>query len=107
MIASNKPRGLQAIRSMSGLVTETSHPHRKFLKLAILAMEHARREKERVSASNRIEIIDVRLAEIDTESKYLLQVCSAIEISKRSDSQELQKIDISYPPIKGEFKIKY
>lgn len=74
----NKPKGLESIRSISGLVTETTHPHRKFLKLAILAMEEARRGKEKANAQTRIENIDVRLAEIKTESEGLLQVCNEI-----------------------------
>ena len=106
MIVSSKPKGLQAIRSMSGLVTETSHPHRKFLKLAILAMEQARRDKEKTSAKNRIETIDARLAEIEAESKDLLQVCSAIEINKRSDAPASQKMATA-SQVKGEFKLKY
>lgn len=106
MITSSKPKGLQAIRSMSGLVTETSHPHRKFLKLAILAMEQARRGKEKTSAKNRIEAIDTRLAEIEAESKDLLQVCGAIEVNKCSDVPAPQKIATSRQ-VKGEFKLKY
>jgi len=106
MITSSKPKGLQAIRSISGLVTETSHPHRKFLKLAILAMEQARRGKEKTSAKNRIETIDARLAEIEAESKDLLQVCKAIEVNKRSDAPALQKMATTRQ-VKGEFKLKY
>ena len=106
MIVSGKPKGLQAIRSMSGLVTETSHPHRKFLKLAILAMEQARRGKEKTSAKNRIETIDARLAEIEAETKDLLQVCKAIEIEKFSDAPASQKMTTARQ-VKGEFKLKY
>ena len=106
MIIGSQPKGLQAIRSMSGLVTETSHPHRKFLKLAILAMEQARRGKERASAQHRIENIDVRLAEIEAETKDLLQVCSAIEINKLSAVPASQKMATARQG-KGEFKLKY
>lgn len=91
----DKPRkglkGLQDIRSMSGLVTETSHPHRKFLKLAILAMEKARRGKERASAKHRIENIDGRLVEIEAETKDLLQLCNASGSSELGDAPTSQK----------------
>ncbi len=107
MSVGSKPKGLQAIRSMSGLVTEISHPHRKFLKLAILAMEQARRGKERASAKNRIETIDARLAEIEAESKDLLQICSTVEVNKRSDAPASQKTASSAHQVKGEFKFKY
>tara|TARA_B110000259_G_scaffold180225_1_gene220682 strand:+ start:1601 stop:1924 length:324 start_codon:yes stop_codon:yes gene_type:complete len=107
MITSSKPKGLQAIRSMSGLITETSHPHRKFLKLAILAMEQARRGKEKTSAKNRVETIDARLAEIESESKDLLQLCSDIETNKRSDSPASQKTASSARQVKRKFRLKY
>ena len=106
----DKPRkglkGLQDIRSMSDLVTETSNPQRKFLKLAILAMEKARRGKERASAKHRIENIDGRLAEIEAETKDLLQLCNAIESSKLSDAPTSQKKDTSRR-VGGGFKLQY
>ena len=52
---------------MSELVTETSNPQRKYLKLAMLAMEKVRRGKERKSARRRIEGIDSRLVEIEAQ----------------------------------------
>lgn len=64
-------RGLRDIRTMSDLLSETSNPQRKFLKLAMLAMEQTRRGKERKSARLRIEDIDNRLAEIEAESETL------------------------------------
>ena len=106
----DKPRkglkGLQDIRSMSGLVTETSHPHRKFLKLAILAMEKARRGKERASAKHRIENIDGRLVEIEAETKDLLQLCNASESGKLGDAPTSQKKAPSRR-VGGGFKLQY
>ena len=107
MITSSKTKGLQAIRSMSGLITETSHPHRKFLKLAILEMERARRDKEKTSAKNRVETIDARLAEIEAESKDLLQLCSTIEANKRSDMPASQHKPSSARQVKSKFRLKY
>jgi hypothetical protein len=62
---------------MSDLLTETSNPQRKFLKLAMLAMEKTRKGKERKSATHRIEDIDGRLAEIETQTGDLLEVVTA------------------------------
>ena len=70
-------RGLRDVRTMSDLLTETSNPQRKFLKLAMLAMEEVRRGKERKSASQRIEDIDGRLAEIETQTGDLLEAVAA------------------------------
>ncbi|MFY9259549.1 MAG: hypothetical protein WAO71_03470 [Gallionella sp.] len=103
MKTQNKPRGLASIRSMSNLVTETTHPHRKFLKLAILAMEKARRGKEKASAQRRIEHIDERLAEIRTESDGILLVCN--EIAGLNDAMECPESE----PVKVQrgFALKY
>ena len=60
-------RGLRDVRTMSDLLSETSNPQRKYLKLAMLAMEKTRRGKERQSARLRIEDIDGRLAEIEAK----------------------------------------
>lgn len=105
MIITSKPKGVSSIRSISGLVTETTHPHRKFLKLAILAMEEERRSKEKTSAQGRINNINVRLADIKTESEGLLQMCNEIVNAKSSD-QASQKQDASRQAKRG-FTLKY
>jgi hypothetical protein len=91
---------------MSGSVTETSHPHRKFLKLAILAMEQARRSKEKASAKRRIEGIDGRLAEIDAESKILLQVCNDVSNVEIGNTPASPKSSSSSQAKRG-FTLKY
>ena len=68
------------IRTMSDLVSETSNPQRKFLKLAMLSMEKTRRGKERESARKRVEDIDSRLSEIKDETEALLQSAAEAEV---------------------------
>jgi hypothetical protein len=106
MIKKTKLKGMDSIRTMSGSVTETSHPHRKFLKLAILAMEQARRGKEKASAERRIDNIDNRLAEIEVESKILLQVCNDVSNVEIDNITATQKKDSS-SQIKRGFTLKY
>jgi len=77
VLRSKPHRGLTDIRTMSDLTTETSNPQRKFLKLAMLAMERIRRGKEKASARHRIEDIDARFAEIEAETKSLMQLVNA------------------------------
>ncbi len=106
-IPRNKPRrGLQDILTPSSLVTETSNPQRKFMKLAILAMEKVRRGKERAGAQYRIDDIDERMAEIETETKDLLQVCNAGGSSKLSETPTLEG-KASPRRAKGGFTFKY
>ena len=44
-------RGLQEIRTMSGRISDADNPQRKYLTLAMLALEKARRSKEKQSAN--------------------------------------------------------
>lgn len=106
MVVRAKLRGVDSIRTMSGSVTETSHPHRKFLKLAILAMEQARRGSEKASAQRRIDSIDGRLAEIEIESKVLLQVCNEVSNIDGINAPASHKKDLSRQT-KGGFTLKY
>ena len=100
-------RGLTNIRTMSDLPSETSNPQRKFLKLAMLAMEKTRRGKERKSARLRIEDIDSRLAEIEAESESLQRLVGVGGSGESSDT--------STPPPRpkpphrsgGGFKLRY
>ena len=106
MVIRTKLRGVDSIRTMSGSVTETTHPHRKFLKLAILAMEQARRGSEKASAQRRIDGIDGRLAEIEAESKVLLQVCNDVSNIDSHTISASQKKDLSRQTKRG-FTLKY
>ena len=65
-------RGVQDIRTMSERINDADNPQRKYLTLAMLALEKARRSKEKQSANQRAANIDRRLAEIDVEQAELL-----------------------------------
>jgi hypothetical protein len=65
-------RGLQELRTMSGRISDEDNPQRKYLTMAMLALEKARRGKEKQSANRRAAIIDQRLAEIAAEQAELL-----------------------------------
>ena len=65
-------RGLQEIRTMSGRISDTDNPQRKYLTMAMLALEKARRSKEKQSANQRAANINQRLTEITAEQTELL-----------------------------------
>jgi len=74
----SKPiRGLQDIRTMSERISHTDNPQRKYLTLAMLELEKARRNKERQSAGQRVENIDRRVGEIEEEQASLLAAAEA------------------------------
>jgi hypothetical protein len=70
-------RGVQDIRTMSERINDADNPQRKYLTLAMLALEKARRSKEKQSANQRAANIDQRLAEINAEQTELLAAAQA------------------------------
>ena len=92
---------------MSDLLTETSNPQRKFLKLAMLAMEKVRRGKERKSASQRIGDIDSRLAQVDAESEKLLRLVGARAGDERSEAPTGDQAKPGLRRSKQGFKLRY
>ncbi len=65
-------RGVQSIRTLGGMSEDKFRPHKVFLKIACLEMERERRNQERRSALGRVEVIEDRFREIDTEKRDLL-----------------------------------
>jgi hypothetical protein len=70
-------RGLQDIRTMSERISHTDNPQRKYLALAMLELEKARRNKEKQSAARLVENINQRVAEIEEEQTRLLAAAEA------------------------------
>jgi hypothetical protein len=70
-------RGLQDIRTMSERISDADNPQRKYLALAMLELERARRNKEKLSASQRVANIDQRLADITAAQSELLAAAGA------------------------------
>ena len=97
-------RGLQEIRTMSGRISDEDNPQRKYLTLAMLALEKARRGKEKQSANQRAANIDQRLAEITVEQAELFaaaktELDTSIQAKQRSqaaDSQSARGFKLSY-----------
>jgi predicted nucleic acid-binding Zn-ribbon protein len=87
-------RGLQEIHTMSERISQTDNPQRKYLTLAMLELEKARRNKERISASQRVENIDRRVAEIQEEQASLLAVAEA-ELAEASPADGSDATDKS------------
>jgi len=62
---------------MSERISDADNPQRKYLALAMLELERARRNKEKCSASQRVSSIDQRLADITAEQTELLAAAEA------------------------------
>ena len=70
-------RTVQDIRTMSERISDADNPQRKYLALAMLELEKARRCKEKLSANQRVTNIDQRLADIQKEQAGLLAAAEA------------------------------
>jgi hypothetical protein len=68
---------VQDIRTMSERISNADNPQRKYLALAMLELERARRLKEKNSSSRRVANIDQRLADITAEQTELLAAAEA------------------------------
>jgi len=70
-------RGLQDIRTMSERISDADNPQRKYLALAMLELEKARRNKEKQSSNQRVANIDKRMVEIAAAEADLLTAVKA------------------------------
>jgi hypothetical protein len=80
-------RGMQDIRTMSERISDTENPQRKYLALAMLELEKARRGKEKRSACQRVSNIDQRLADITAEQTELLAAAEAAMEASTPDAK--------------------
>ncbi len=105
MKSSVPSRGLQDIRTMSERISVVDNPQKKYLALAMLELEKARRAKEKRSAVERVAGIDKRLADITAEQAELLADAAAeMETSLPAD-QRAQAEDLDRSS--GGFKLAY
>ncbi len=99
-------RGVQDIRTMSERISDADNPQRKYLALAMLELERARRNKEKQSASQRVANIDQRLADITAEQTELLSAAEA-ELDTSTLSERRGQAEDSDPQSGGGFKLEY
>jgi hypothetical protein len=98
-------RGMQDIRTMSERISDADNPQRKYLALAMLELERARRSKERQCANQRVANIDQRLADITAEQTELLAAAEAeLEGSPSAERQQAANVDAQS---KCGFKLSY
>lgn len=99
-------RGIQDIRTMSERISDADNPQRKYLALAMLELERARRNKEKQNASQRVANIDQRLADITAEQTELLSAAEA-ELDTSTLTERRGQAEDSDPQSGGGFKLAY
>jgi hypothetical protein len=102
--AKTNSRGLREIRTHSGRVNRVGIPYMAYMNISCLEMEKARREKEKLSALNRISDIEKRLLEIESEKDALLK-----RLGERQESvmQKAASVKSKSPSSNRGFKIRY
>jgi len=65
-------RTMRDIRTLSGKVDRIANPYMAYMQITCLEMEKARKGREKASALQRVESIDGRLRDIETEKAALL-----------------------------------
>jgi hypothetical protein len=99
-------RGLQDIRTMSERISDANNPQRKYLALAMLELEKARRNKEKCSAGQRVASIDQRLADITSEQTELLATAEA-ELAALAPAERSAQQPDAHSESGGGFKFTY
>jgi cytochrome c-type biogenesis protein CcmH/NrfG len=99
-------RGLQDIHTMSERISDTDNPQRKYLALAMLELERARRNQEKQSANQRVANIDQRLAEITAEQTELLAAAKTELNTSTQAERRGQAADSNSPSGRG-FTLAY
>lgn len=99
-------RGVQDIRTMSERISDADNPQRKYLALAMLELERARRNKEKCAASQRVANIDQRLADIQAEQTELLSAAEA-ELEPSTRTKRRGHAEGSDSQSDGGFKLSY
>ncbi len=64
---------MRDIRTLSGKVDRIANPYMAYMQITCLEMEKARKGREKVSALQRVENLDGRLRDIETEKVSLLR----------------------------------
>ena len=68
---------MRDIRTLSGKVDRIANPYMAYMQITCLEMEKARKGRERESALQRMEVIDGRLRDIETEKAALVRALAA------------------------------
>jgi hypothetical protein len=101
-------RGLRDIRTHAGKVQRVTVPYMAYMKISCLEMERARREREKRSAQSRIDNINSRLAEIDSEKDTVLRALGERGgLRSGEESAPQKRSPRSQAQSKDGFKIRY
>ena len=94
-------KGVQNIRTHGGRANQLTKPYQAYFRIGALEMEKARRITERGGAMERVNNIDIRVREIETEKSVLIKKIAADQ-QESLPEQNNDKKDAA-----ANFKIRY
>lgn len=104
--AKRSVKGLQNIKTISGRMNILASAYKAYMKISILEMEKFRRNKERISALEKLEAIDKRFEEIDEEKQKTLAYLEEQNVQQYYQNSPGAKTQTAHAGIDS-FKIKY
>jgi hypothetical protein len=107
MAAHGRPlRGLADLRTLTGRSDTQIPAHKAYLRISFLELERARRTQELRAAGSRLDIIQMRFREIDSEIADIL--ASLNGTTPRAHALDaLHRSPVGRKPVKRQFQISY
>jgi hypothetical protein len=98
-----RTRGVRDIRTHSRAPGETLQPHKGYMRIAALELEVFRRGQERQSAMSRVQSIDQRFREIETEQALILKGIK----TRKAGEDPRRALDAPSESPRAGFKLRY
>ena len=89
-------RTMRDIKTLSGRVDRIANPYMAYMQITCLEMEKVRKGRERAAAQQRLEILNARIRDIDSEKASLLRA-----LSERETAQAAEVPDTRPPSLGG------
>jgi len=96
-------RAVQDIRTLSGARNHLTQPHRGYMRIACLELERFRRNKERESATSRVQQLDARFREIEVEQAAIQEMLNKEKAAPGSSRLSSSSVETR----KTGFRLKY
>jgi hypothetical protein len=81
---------MRDIKTLSGRVDRIANPYMAYMQVTCLEMEKVRKGHERASALQRLESLNARICEIDSEKAAILRALSERDTARASETTDIK-----------------
>ncbi len=107
MVAHGRPlRGLADLRTLTGRSDTQVPAHKAYLRISFLELERARRNLEARAAGGRLDIIQMRFREINSEIAEILASLNGTAPRARALDAP-HRSPVGHKPVKRQFQLSY